>query len=139
MNKTRAATVLLVSLLAAQQAWATGKPSDEHIRRELIGSWIVPYNSADWTPQLSQAIETYGTDGSDILNFYSDIGCTKLQRRIVARWSVANGILTTTLPNGVKVHDEVVAIGHGKLTLHSLDDDRTYTEIKALTCAKEAI
>ena len=108
--------------------------SDADIKAALVGTWIVPPSSSDYGVENRYAVETYGKDGSEIFVSYSDSVCKKLVANLSARWTVENGILITTLPNGQKLRDEILDLKNGALTLRSLDDGTTYTRVQGTVC-----
>jgi hypothetical protein len=121
------------------QTPAVAKPSDDEIRSELIGSWIVPADSTDRTPQTDLMIETFRSDGTYTGYIFQDSACRILVKKIEVRWNVENGVLTSIYESGGVDHDEVIGIEHGKMTLHNLGDGSTYTRVKAKTCSKGLI
>ena len=129
-------TIWVVFLLAVAPAGAAEKMSDDQIRRELIGSWIVPFDSTDRSPQTDYTMETFRSDGTYVFYAFQDAACRIVLHQAEVKWLVENGVLVSILPDGSRLRDEVVNIDNGRMTLHSLDDLTTYTRAKALTCSK---
>ena len=117
-------------------AQAVAKPTDSEIRRELIGSWIVPLDSPDRTPETDSVMETFRLDGTYVAYYFQDSTCRVITRQVEVKWLVENGVLISIYPNGTADHDDVVSIGGGVMTLHSHEDGATYTRAKANSCAR---
>jgi hypothetical protein len=139
MNKCGRALACIAIALTVQQSWAAEKPSDNEIRRELVGSWIVPLDSSDRTPQNIRALEIYRPDGTSTFYVFQDSACRVITNQAEVKWTIDNGVLTSLQANGEKSRDEVISIGNGKMTLHSLDDGSTYTRVKARACSRTEI
>jgi hypothetical protein len=118
------------------QVWAAEKPSDSEIRRELVGSWIVPLDSSDRTLDTDRMLEIFRPDGTYTLFYFQNSDCRTIARQTEVKWMVRDGVLITVLPTGSALRDEVISIGNGKMMLHSLDDGTTYARTKADTCTK---
>jgi Lipocalin-like domain len=139
MNKFGLIIISMGIALFSSRASAADKPSDTEIVQKLVGSWIVPPDSTDYSKQNAYSIETFKPDGTYTFYVFGDAACHVITQQIQAKWTIENGVLVSTLPNGGKLRDEVISIGSGKMTLHSLDDGTTYTRAKALTCSKAMV
>jgi hypothetical protein len=133
-----AATTYLVFSCAISSAGAAGKQPDVEIRQALTGSWIVAPDSPDAREDNARALAEYHQDGTLTYYQYSDRTCSTVVQQIDLKWNVRNGILTSTMPDGRTIKDEVVSIGPKTMTLHSLDDGSTYKRVKAKTCSAPA-
>ncbi len=142
-------TVLRVSVAAVlfgaavpPQADARDQRPDDQLRQALVGSWIVPSDSPDRTPENSVAREVFRPDGTYTTYFYTDATCAVVAKQIEALWSIDHGIIWTVLPptgpaSRVVSRDEIVSLTEGILVLHSLDDGSTFSRAKAPTCAEK--
>jgi hypothetical protein len=137
LSRTRtASSYLSISLAALLTACAAEeRPSDEEIRAVFPGSWIVPSDSPDRTEENGRALQTYRPDGTNLVQVFSDAGCTMIETEFQVRWEVLDGVLTTTTPDGTKILDDVLAVTPMSMTLRSHDDGQTYTRVKAQSCA----
>lgn len=126
------ACLLVLLLLVAPETSAASKPSDDEIRRALPGSWIVPRDSPDYTETISR--EVFRSDGTYDFVVYTDRTCTTVVRAIRVKWSVKDGVLISAVPGGPVMHDEVLTIVSGRMTLHSLDDGTTFIREKSEAC-----
>ena len=133
---------VLVGLMAALVSFrvlAADSTSGKDISERLIGSWIVPPDSADFNAQNGYVMESFRPDGTYTLSVFRDANCQTVVQQIPAKWAIEGHVLISTLPNGKKLRDEVVGIDREKLTLHSLDDGTTYTRARALSCSKPQV
>ncbi len=128
---------VLILLLSSGSAFP--KPSDDEIRRALVGSWIVPQDSSDRTPFNEYALESFQSDGTYLFYVYRDPACETLLHKVQVKWKIQDGILISYLAGGQTLRDEIVSINSTKMVLHSLDDGTTYTREKALTCSRKLI
>ncbi len=133
-----AAIACLVFGCASWPAWPAGKQPDAEIRQALTGSWIVAPDSSDAREDNTRALAEYRPDGTLTYYQYSDRTCSTVVQQIDLKWNVRNGILTSTMPDGQTIKDEVVSVGPKTMTLHSLDDGSTYKRVKAKTCSTPA-
>ena len=138
MIKLAPIIIMLSLAFSATYAKDAIQLSDADLNTELVGAWIVPPDSTDYGVENRYSVKTYAEDGSEILVSYDDRDCKKIVTSLTARWIVENGILITTLPNGQKLRDEILALKNGSLTLHSLDDETTYTRIRGTVCGTKA-
>jgi hypothetical protein len=136
MNKIITALAYIAVASSGSFAVAADRISESEINRQIIGSWIVPPDSTDYGKENAYAMETFRPDGTYTFYVFSDAACQVIAQQIQVKWTIENGVLVSTLPNGGKLRDEVISIENGKMTLHSLDDGSTYTRVKALTCSK---
>jgi hypothetical protein len=96
-------------LLTAGVADAKQNKSDAEWRRELIGKWIVPPDSADATPENVKGFEDFLGDGTYVAYQYSDHLCGKVAQMEQVSWDVTNGVLTSVESNGRVMRDELLA------------------------------
>jgi hypothetical protein len=131
--------VTALMILGGTAASASGKLSDDDVRQLIPGSWIVPLDSPDRTNTNDRAFEVFRPDGTYTDYLFSDDACTKLSRQITLYWWVKDRVLFSAIgTNGavsrIVSRDDVISIENGKMTLHSLEDDSTYTRVKSTTC-----
>jgi len=126
---------LLASLTFANpQPLSSDRPSDDQIRKGLIGSWIVaPDGSAPMN-----ALEVFRPDGTYTFFVYQDGTCKTVMRQIDVKWYVQNGTLVTILGDQKTLQDEVLKIDDAKMTLHSLDDKTVSDRLRSDSCAAPA-
>ena len=133
MNGRFLGALLFVASGLFAQAQATGL-ADDTIRRDLIGAWVVPKESSDYSDFNSHMVETFRADGTYSAIIYNPDDCHKALQKIEAKWSVQNGILISAYPNGGGAKDQVLEIDDNSVTLRSLDDGTTYTRARAGEC-----
>ena len=110
--------------------------SDDTIRKSLIGQWIVPKDSSDYSDFNSHMVETFRSDGTYTAATFATDDCQKILQQIDAKWSLQNGVLTSVYPDGRGARDQILDISDDKMTLHSLDDGTNYTRTRADECGK---
>lgn len=110
--------------------------SDTKISQMLVGSWITPSDSSDYTGEEKFAVETFYDNGTLALIVYSDETCRSITETAHANWVVRNGLLFTYGRPGATLEDHIVSIVGGKLTLQSADGRLTYTREKGTVCGQ---
>jgi Lipocalin-like domain len=129
------ASLSLAFVFAIGTAFAAA-PSDDEMSHEILGSWVVPVTSSDYSPNLGYVVETFRADGTYTATEYSSVNCKTILKQQVALWSVSKGVLISTFGNGGGSKDEIKSIVGSTMTLHSLDDGTTYTRAKIEACGQ---
>lgn len=125
---------VLALLLGALPAAA--QPGDAHIRKEILGSWVVAAGSSDRTQASDYLMETFHPDGTYLFQAFRDPDCRQEKLRVALRWEIADGVLTSITPDGIALRDRVMTIGGGAMTLRSLDGGAPYTRRKSALCGR---
>jgi hypothetical protein len=126
---------LLAVTFAPVAPRADARPTDDDIRAAIIGSWIVPRDSPDYGGV--EAHEVFLADGTYTITVFYDRACRLVAHVEKIKWTVKDGILTSTSANGDTLRDEVVGIDSHLMTRHSLDDDTTFTREKSEACSSD--
>jgi len=107
-------------------------PDDATIAARLIGTWVNPRESPDFTDEPAK--ETFRADGTYTFYQYADRACTRLSTATTARWQVKDGVLVSTLDDGTEIKDTVLAIEPPRLMLRSFETGQTYFRQKSNIC-----
>src|SRR6185312_1474361 len=97
-----AVTWLTGFVLAGPLTLAAQRPSDDQIRKSLIGSWII---APDGSAPLN-ALEVFRDDGTYTFFVYADASCKNIVHEIDVKWIVADGMLITIYPSKHTLRDE---------------------------------
>ncbi|MBE9604093.1 lipocalin family protein [Acetobacteraceae bacterium H6797] len=117
---------------------AEDKPNeeDERLRRQIIGRWLVPPHSPDYDDERKRMVEEFSPDGQVTLYVYTDATCSQLEGQLSFPYSVKNRIISSVLPNGEGIENEILDITGDTMTLRSLDDDTTYPIVRGHICGR---
>jgi lipocalin-like protein len=110
--------------------------TDEYIREQIIGSWIVPEQSSDYIPLLAKTREEFRNDGTYIYYVYSDKACTQVESTETVSYTIENRILISNYEDGTDERDSVVGVDAQYLTLRSFSSGMTYIRERAESCAR---
>lgn len=135
MNRSLLIGACLIGLGYFMEAQAA-ELTDGTIRKILLGAWIVPKESSDYSDLNSHMVETFRADGTYSATTYAPDDCQRILGRVEAKWSLQNGVLISVYPNGNGARDQILDISDRKMTLHSLDDGTNYTRTRADECGK---
>jgi hypothetical protein len=129
---------LMVALLSVR-VFSAESISAKDMSERIVGSWIVPPDSTDYSAHNAYSMESFKSDGTYTFYVFRDAECKVAVQEIRVKWTIEGHVLISTLPDGNKVRDEIINIDNDRMTLHSLDDGTTYTRVRALTCSKAQI
>jgi hypothetical protein len=130
-----AGTIALAAAIGTAHAAVAQSPSDGDIKSGLVGSWIIPPDSSDFTPGMPPIVEAYTADGRVYLVRLKNGKCDASDAASSGAWSVENGVIVTKDEDGSISRDTVVSLSADGLILHSQDDGTTYKRARGPGCA----
>lgn len=132
--------ILGATILAATCA-CTLLTQDQRFGGEIIGSWIVAGDSADYVPVPMH--ERFYRDGTYRIFWFSDATCSHVIGETHLTWRIENGALVsriTAVTNdsygrvGDVMRAQIVSLTNRKMVLRSVDDGETYIRVRSTRC-----
>ncbi len=130
-----------VAILAGLVFPAAAAPSDDQARRLIVGDWIASPYKADTAgaPQeaLNRVLARYNPDGTGHIQVFSDAACSRVAFTRRFLWTIAQGVVVTTAPEGNRTSDQIVAIDSQSMTLRLTGTSGLEHRVRAATCARQ--
>ncbi len=135
--------VLFMLWLGAVPAFAHAQTSeqDETARQMMIGTWIVPRDSLDFTGEPSR--DVYRADGTTSFYIYKTDRCLDVVTTVDGTWDIKSGILTATItktsdpqkfPAGMTAKAQVMSFEMQRVVLRALPAGQKYTRERSTGC-----
>jgi hypothetical protein len=132
-------TLLAVAVLAGLVFPAAAAPSDDQVRRLIVGDWIAsPYKSdmaGASQDALNRVLARYNPDGTGHIQVFSDAACSRIAFTRTFRWSIAQGVVTAIAPQGRRTRDQIVKIDSQTMTLAGTNG--LEHRVRAATCGRQ--
>ncbi len=133
--------LLAIAVLAGLGFPAAAAPSDDQVRRLIVGDWIAsPYKSdtaGASQDALNRVLARYNRDGTGHIQVFSDAACSRIAFTRTFRWSIAQGVVTAIAPEGRRTSDQVVSIDSQTMTLRLAGTNGLEHRVRAATCGRQ--
>jgi hypothetical protein len=130
--------VLFVVAMAAGLVFpAAAAPTDDLARRLIVGDWIASPAQHGTSDALYRALARYNPDGTGQVQVFHDAACSRLAFTRGFRWTIAQGVVVTIVPDGRRIADHIVSLDSQTMVLRLAGETRLEHRVRAATCSRQ--
>jgi hypothetical protein len=128
-------SLLAIAVLAGLALPAAAAPSDDQVRRLIVGSPYKSDTAGASQDALNRVLARYNPDGTGHIQVFSDAACSRIAFTRTFRWSIAQGVVTAIAPEGRRTSDQIVNIDSQTMTLSGTNG--LEHRVRAATCGRQ--